>query len=61
MTHDQLNADPDTHQAAGISEINDVKEMIEVNATVPSVAITEALADGAAAVSFIEWLISGAE
>ena len=61
MTHEQLNADTDTHQAAGISEINDVKEMISIDATMPSQAMTQALADGAEAIALLEWLISGAE
>jgi hypothetical protein len=61
MTHDQLNADTDTHQSARIDEINDVKEMIAINVTMPSQAMTEALADGAEAIALLEWLIQGAE
>jgi hypothetical protein len=61
MTHNELNADEHTHQAARIDEINGTKEMIAIDVMLPSQAITDALADGAEAIALLEWLIQGAE
>jgi hypothetical protein len=59
MTLEELNENEHTDQSAHIEEIVGVVEMMVITAQVPSVAITQAQSDPAAAQALIEYLIQG--